>query len=166
MLLIAIWNWMDRFQVNSRSRSQPKREVGLWTVVLTFFFPLAYAWLVCYTGLLSLATSSIFIIYIHSSQFSPKDFILYKSFLLTTSSKSRLLYSNIYIRNIFYFFLYICICHTLKCTKAPKGSSILNIEDQTAIYALQQRPTNGSLNLEDAARFYIERVSLNKPLSI
>ena len=47
-----------------------------------------------------------------------------------------------------------------------KGSSTLNIEDQTVLYALQQRPLNGPLNLEDAAGFSIYRVSLNGPLSI
>jgi hypothetical protein len=34
------------------------------------------------------------------------------------------------------------------------------------LYALQQRPLNGPLNLEDAARFSIYRVSLNGLLSI
>jgi hypothetical protein len=34
------------------------------------------------------------------------------------------------------------------------------------LYALQQRPLNGPLNLEDAAGFSIYRVSLNGPLSI
>jgi hypothetical protein len=47
-----------------------------------------------------------------------------------------------------------------------KTSSTLNIEDQTVLYALQQRPLNGPLILEDAAGFSIYRVSLNDPLSI
>jgi hypothetical protein len=34
------------------------------------------------------------------------------------------------------------------------------------LYALQQRPLNDPLNLEDDARFSIYRVSLNGPLSI
>jgi hypothetical protein len=51
-------------------------------------------------------------------------------------------------------------------TRPPKGFSTLNIEDQTILYALQQRSLNGPLNLEDAAGFSIYRVSLNGPLSI
>jgi hypothetical protein len=47
----------------------------------------------------------------------------------------------------------------------PKGFCTLNIEDQMVFYALQQRPLNGPLNLEDAAGFSIYRVSLNGPLS-
>jgi hypothetical protein len=47
-----------------------------------------------------------------------------------------------------------------------KGFCTLNIEDQMVIYALQQRPLNGSLNLEDATGFSIYRVSLNYTLSI
>jgi hypothetical protein len=54
----------------------------------------------------------------------------------------------------------------LSPTRPPKGFSTLNIEDQTVLYTLQQRPLNGSLNLEDAAGFSIYRVSLNGPLSI
>ena len=54
----------------------------------------------------------------------------------------------------------------LASTSPPKGFSTLNIEDQTVLYALQQRPLNGPLNLEDAAGFSIYRVSLNGPLSI
>jgi hypothetical protein len=50
--------------------------------------------------------------------------------------------------------------------RVSKGSSTLNIEDQTVIYALQQRHLNGPLNLEDAAGFSIYRVSLNNTLSI
>jgi hypothetical protein len=34
------------------------------------------------------------------------------------------------------------------------------------LYALQQRPLNGALNLEYAIEFSIYRVSLNGPLSI
>jgi hypothetical protein len=34
------------------------------------------------------------------------------------------------------------------------------------LYALQQRPLNGPLNLENVAGFSIYRVSLNAPLSI
>jgi hypothetical protein len=43
-------------------------------------------------------------------------------------------------------------------TRAPKASCTLNIEDETVLYALQQRPLNGPLNLEDAVGFsiYIE----------
>jgi hypothetical protein len=48
----------------------------------------------------------------------------------------------------------------------PKGFCILNIEDQMVLYVLQQRPLNGSLNLEDVVGFSIYRVSLNGPLSI
>jgi hypothetical protein len=51
-------------------------------------------------------------------------------------------------------------------TRSPKGFSTLNIEDQTVLYALQQRTLNGPLNLEDAAGFSIYRVSLNDPLFI
>jgi hypothetical protein len=51
-------------------------------------------------------------------------------------------------------------------TRAPKGYSTLNIEEQMVIYALQQRPLNGYLNLEDAAGFSIYRVSLNNLRSI
>jgi hypothetical protein len=36
-----------------------------------------------------------------------------------------------------------------------KGFCTLNIEDQMILYALQQRPLNGPLNLEDAAGFSI-----------
>jgi hypothetical protein len=46
-------------------------------------------------------------------------------------------------------------------TRSSKRFSTLNIEDQTVLYALQQRPLNGPLNLEDAAGFSIYRVSLN-----
>jgi hypothetical protein len=146
MLLIARWNWMDRFQVNSRSRSQPKREVGLWAVVLTvLFFPLAYAWLVCYTGLLSLSMSYIFIIYIRHLQFSSKKIHSLYFLPLQQRSLNHVIYTQIPIlKTFFYFyFLYICICHTLKCTSVSKGFSTLNIKDQTVIYALQQCPTNG-----------------------
>jgi hypothetical protein len=48
----------------------------------------------------------------------------------------------------------------------PKESSTLNIADQMVLYALQQRPLNDPLNLEDAAEFSIYRVSLNGHLSI
>jgi hypothetical protein len=51
-------------------------------------------------------------------------------------------------------------------TRSSKRFSTLNIEDQTVIYALQQCPLNGPLNLEDAARFSIDRISLNGFLSI
>jgi hypothetical protein len=50
--------------------------------------------------------------------------------------------------------------------RVSKGLSTLNIEDQTVLYALQQRYLNGPLNLEDAAGFSIYRVSLNGILSI
>jgi hypothetical protein len=60
--------------------------------------------------------------------------------------------------------------HTLKfrlaSARTPKGSSTLNIEDQTVLYALQQRSLNGPLNLEDAVGFSIYRVSLNDLLYI
>jgi hypothetical protein len=42
----------------------------------------------------------------------------------------------------------------------------LNIEDQMVLYALQQCPLNGTLNLEGAVGFSIYRVSLNGHLSI
>jgi hypothetical protein len=48
-------------------------------------------------------------------------------------------------------------------TRNSKGFCTLNIE---VLYALQQRPLNGPLNLEDAAGFSIYRVSLNGSLSI
>jgi hypothetical protein len=51
-------------------------------------------------------------------------------------------------------------------TRASKTSCTLNIENRTVLYALQQRPLNGPLNLEDAAGFSIYRVSLNDLLSI
>jgi hypothetical protein len=54
----------------------------------------------------------------------------------------------------------------LSPTRPSKGFSTLNIEDQMVLYALQQRPLNDSLNLEDAVVFSIYRVSLNGPLSI
>jgi hypothetical protein len=44
--------------------------------------------------------------------------------------------------------------------------SSINIEYQIVLYALQQRPLNGYLNLEDAAGFSLYRVSLNGSLSI
>jgi hypothetical protein len=47
-----------------------------------------------------------------------------------------------------------------------KASCTLNIEDETVLYALQQRPLNGPLNLEDAVGCSIYRVSLNGPLYI
>jgi hypothetical protein len=53
-----------------------------------------------------------------------------------------------------------------RLTLDPKGFCTLNIEDQMVLYALQQRPLNGPLNLEDTAEFSIYRVSLNGPLSI
>jgi hypothetical protein len=80
----------------------------------------------------------------------------------TTSSKSRPLYSNIYIRDIFYFyFLYICICHTLKYI--VHISVLLNrlfkvfkwIEDRLEkLYIYIENPTtplNLENRLEDAA---------------
>jgi hypothetical protein len=51
-------------------------------------------------------------------------------------------------------------------TRDPKGFCTLNIEDRMVLYALQQRPLNGSLNLEDAAGFSIYRVPLNDLLFI
>jgi hypothetical protein len=63
-------------------------------------------------------------------------------------------------------------CGRLRCllrlapTRDPKGFCTLNIEDRMVLYALQQRPLNGPLNLEDAAGFSIYRVSLNDPLFI
>jgi hypothetical protein len=56
--------------------------------------------------------------------------------------------------------------HPIRLAPNSKGSSTLNIEDQMVLYALQQRPLNGPLNLENAAGFSIYRVSLNVPLSI
>jgi hypothetical protein len=46
--------------------------------------------------------------------------------------------------------------------KDPKEFCTLNIEYQMVFYALQQRPLNGPLNLEDAAGFSICRVSSSK----
>jgi hypothetical protein len=54
----------------------------------------------------------------------------------------------------------------LALAKVSKASFALNIDDQTVLYALQQRPLNDHLNLEDTAGFSIYRVSLNGPLSI
>jgi hypothetical protein len=51
-------------------------------------------------------------------------------------------------------------------TRYSKSSCTLNIENQTVLYALQQRSLNDPLNLEDAAGFSIYRISLNDPLSI
>jgi hypothetical protein len=51
-------------------------------------------------------------------------------------------------------------------TRDLKWFCTLNIEDRMVLYALQQRPLNGSLNLEDAAGFSIYRVPLNDLLSI
>jgi hypothetical protein len=60
--------------------------------------------------------------------------------------------------------------HTVELRLAParttKGSSTLNIEDQTVFYAFQQRPLNRHLNLEDDVGFSIYRVYLNGSLSI
>jgi hypothetical protein len=50
--------------------------------------------------------------------------------------------------------------------RTSKGSSTINIEDQTVLHALQQCPLNDPLNLEDADGFSIYRVSLNDSLSI
>jgi hypothetical protein len=44
---------------------------------------------------------------------------------------------------------------------ASKCSSTLNIENQTVIYALQQRPLNTPLYLEDVIEFSIYVVSLS-----
>jgi hypothetical protein len=46
------------------------------------------------------------------------------------------------------------------------GDKDTNRQQFVVLYALQQRPLNGPLNLEDAAGFSIYRVSLNGPLSI
>jgi hypothetical protein len=51
-------------------------------------------------------------------------------------------------------------------TRPSKGSCTLNLEDEDVLYSLQQRPLNGSLNLENAAGSSICRVSLNGSLSI
>jgi hypothetical protein len=59
------------------------------------------------------------------------------------------------------FTMVLCQVFRLAPARALKGSSTLNIEDQTVLYTLQQRPLN-----EDAAGFSIYRVSLNGPLSI
>jgi hypothetical protein len=54
---------------------------------------------------------------------------------------------------------------TLRLAPArAQASCTLNIEDETVLYALQQRPLNGPLNLEDTVGFSIYRVSLNGPL--
>jgi hypothetical protein len=56
---------------------------------------------------------------------------------------------------------------SLARARASKGpSSVVNIEDQTVFYVLQQRALNGPLNLEDTARFSIYRVSLDGRLFI
>jgi hypothetical protein len=51
-------------------------------------------------------------------------------------------------------------------TRPSKGFCTLNLEDGDVLYSLQQRPLNGSLNLENAAGSSICRVSLNGSLSI
>jgi hypothetical protein len=51
-------------------------------------------------------------------------------------------------------------------TRPSKGFCTLNLEDENVLYSLQQRPLNGSLNLENAAGSSICRVSLNGSLSI
>jgi hypothetical protein len=56
--------------------------------------------------------------------------------------------------------------YKLAPTKCSKSSCTINIEDQTVLYALQQRHLNVSLNLEDAVGFSVYRVSLNDHLSI
>jgi hypothetical protein len=43
---------------------------------------------------------------------------------------------------------------SLAPARTPKGSSTINIEDQTVLYALQQRPLNGPINLEDTTGFF------------
>jgi hypothetical protein len=54
----------------------------------------------------------------------------------------------------------------LASTIPSKGSCTLNLEDEDVLYSLQQRPLNGSLNLENAVGSSICRVSLNGSLSI
>jgi hypothetical protein len=51
-------------------------------------------------------------------------------------------------------------------TRSSKGSCTLNLKDEDVLYSLQQRLLNGPLNLENAARSSIRRVSLNGSLSI
>jgi hypothetical protein len=51
-------------------------------------------------------------------------------------------------------------------TRPSKGFCTLNLEDEDVLYSLQQRPLNGSLNLDNAAGSSICRVSLNGSLSI
>jgi hypothetical protein len=51
-------------------------------------------------------------------------------------------------------------------TRNSKELCTLNLEDEIVLCSLQQRPLNGSLNLDDAAESSIYRVSLNGSLSI
>jgi hypothetical protein len=51
-------------------------------------------------------------------------------------------------------------------TIVSKASCTLNIEDQTVLYTLHQRPLNGHLYLEDVVGFSIYKISLNGSLSI
>jgi hypothetical protein len=51
-------------------------------------------------------------------------------------------------------------------TRTSKGFCTLHLEDEVILYSLQQRPLNGSLNLDDVAGSSIYRVSLNDFLSI
>jgi hypothetical protein len=65
---------------------------------------------------LSPTTSSIYILYIRPLQSSLKGSTPISISSPTTSSKSRPLYVNTYIKDIFIFkFLYIGVCYTLKC---------------------------------------------------
>jgi hypothetical protein len=51
-------------------------------------------------------------------------------------------------------------------TRSSKGSSTLNIEYRTVLYSLQQRPLNGSLNLDDTVGSFIYIISLNCSLYV
>jgi hypothetical protein len=62
--------------------------------------------------------------------------------------------------------VYVVMSIRLALARHSKGFCTLNIEDQMVLYALQQRPLNGPLNIEDAAGFSTYRETLNGPLSI
>jgi hypothetical protein len=65
---------------------------------------------------LSSAVSVISILYISHLWSYLNDFLIYIPFLFNTSSITRPLYINTYIRDIFCFkYLYVCMCHTFKC---------------------------------------------------
>jgi hypothetical protein len=70
------------------------------------------------------------------------------------------------IRHIYFFRGYVYEIVRLATARVPKGSSTLNIEDETVLYALHQRPLNGPLNLENVDGFSLYKVPLNDHLSI